>query len=1459
MGAVGLSPMIRRIKHHTVYASFLWIVFISTSPLSFAQAWIEQNSGTTKALHSISYCDTLNGFAVGDNGTILHTSDGGATWIAQSSPAGATAQLRKVICLYPNTAIILGYQFAGFTTFVMRTSNGGTTWIMKKDDIPGFQSGISFPNDQFGVVLAGTSLWRTTDEGDTWRSRSLPYPNLAAISFSDPRNGMGSGLDGTVVVTNDSGNTWWFSNHFTDAWLDRILCIDSLHAVTTGEGRAYMTTVGGSSWGGLNLPSQDRQNGVSFYGLDHGAVISPTSLTVTSDRGSSWIYSAGSNIESMCLIDSQTITITTSNGAIFRTIPPTTQPPPVMLASPLNGVTGLPLIESGPFLGFVTISWHPYPLRDLESYRFLIEFATDSTFSAGYLVGTAAYFNSEAETTTTITLPYETKIYWRISPIFQHMAPSTRPWSEVWNFTTPGLPTRTISDIQQNSLSWLLRLDTVQFTDFHNGGFSYRQASPLNAHSLVLTAQCAVPPAEFSASTPQMILYDTSGVDSGWHGILARHPSSYQLASFMSIQKGDIVTMVGTVNENHRPSCCPAGSMSEFECASVAKIGSRPVDIHPFSLHAGDIYEGAYPAGKEKFSTAEQYESMYIELHHLTVTGSSGANDGSFTAIDSAGNTVMTTDASGWFTLRNHRNPLSTYSTPVVGAMIDTLRGVLWTCGNSDHADNNWGYHIAPIYPGDLVYSKSQDAVIGGRVFDDDNRNGIQDSNEQGLAGWHLDLTGKGTSSTLSNANGEFYFAGLDSGTYTVTEPDNQHLPWAVWSPISRTFTLSLGVNDSSTANFFANYFPWCSISGRVFHDRNENGFRDSTEPWLNHVTVLLQGLTTDSAWTDSSGYYSFGHLDKGLHVVRVSTSAPWEVIPPYLQMGDSFTFNDYGQSKANENFALHHIPPRIRLKITVHDNTHYLSQDIRCGVRPGATAGIWGADGHASNFDYSEGESEVPPRDFAQSIGLFDARFMDPGGTGGYFGYGSWTDMRSFSLPLQTDVYRIAVLPGYRSGGDYPITLIWSKDSVRSAYNGSVTLNDEHGTVVDMKMQDSLVVTNSSVDELHLTAHQPKISTRYLILWNLISLPQSPIDPRPSAMFSTKSSAAFSYDPASSYKINDTLRPGIGYWLKYSRGIDSLPVTGPPQLTDTVNIQPGWNLIGALSIPIDARAIFTVPPGITSGYLFGYDGRYNVADSIRPTWGYWLKSTQNGKLILSSTAPVSADKQQPATAAWRKANTITITDALGEQQTLYFAMAERPDSAFELPPLPPEMIFDARFSSNRLLETVAPGTTQRTKITVTGAAYPISLRWELTGQALSATLLLEKRKLPLRTSGSVIVSDANSPMILELLGVPDIPTEFALGQNYPNPFNPKTEIRYQLPAGPPGIADGRSVTLKVYDLLGREVATVVNDIQPAGTYRVTWDAGGFASGVYFYRIDAVSTADRANSFTSVKKMLLIR
>jgi hypothetical protein len=89
------------------------------------------------------------------------------------------------------------------------------------------------------------------------------------------------------------------------------------------------------------------------------------------------------------------------------------------------------------------------------------------------------------------------------------------------------------------------------------------------------------------------------------------------------------------------------------------------------------------------------------------------------------------------------------------------------------------------------------------------------------------------------------------------------------------------------------------------------------------------------------------------------------------------------------------------------------------------------------------------------------------------------------------------------------------------------------------------------------------------------------------------------------------------------------------------------------------------------------------------------------------------------------------------------------------------------------------------------------------------------------------------------------LPMNFELRQNYPNPFNPSTKIKYSIP-------QSSNVVIKVFDILGSEIETIVNEEKPVGTYEITWHAEGLPSGVYFYQL-------KVGDFIETKKMILLK
>lgn len=130
-----------------------------------------------------------------------------------------------------------------------------------------------------------------------------------------------------------------------------------------------------------------------------------------------------------------------------------------------------------------------------------------------------------------------------------------------------------------------------------------------------------------------------------------------------------------------------------------------------------------------------------------------------------------------------------------------------------------------------------------------------------------------------------------------------------------------------------------------------------------------------------------------------------------------------------------------------------------------------------------------------------------------------------------------------------------------------------------------------------------------------------------------------------------------------------------------------------------------------------------------------------------------------------------------------------------------------------------------------------------------SVTRLLSSNKWDTHTyvtnDPTSLFSPGAEPVVLGIEREESIPQSYQLSQNFPNPFNPETIISFSIP-------QSEIVSLKIYDILGKEIATLVNEELPSGNYRFNWNASYLASGVYFYKL-------MTPSFTNVKKMMLLK
>jgi hypothetical protein len=140
---------------------------------------------------------------------------------------------------------------------------------------------------------------------------------------------------------------------------------------------------------------------------------------------------------------------------------------------------------------------------------------------------------------------------------------------------------------------------------------------------------------------------------------------------------------------------------------------------------------------------------------------------------------------------------------------------------------------------------------------------------------------------------------------------------------------------------------------------------------------------------------------------------------------------------------------------------------------------------------------------------------------------------------------------------------------------------------------------------------------------WNMVSVPLTVSDYTKTHLYPTAISNAFAFE--GSYVVKSTLANGIGYWLKFD-GDQQVPVTGFVRTQDTIDVLEAWNLVGSISQSISTSQITSIPPGLITSEFFAYRGSYVASDTIEPGQACWVKVSQKGKLVLSSSAEASPD-----------------------------------------------------------------------------------------------------------------------------------------------------------------------------------------------------------------------------------------
>jgi photosystem II stability/assembly factor-like uncharacterized protein len=277
------------------------------------------NSGTSELLRDIFFVDSANGWTVGNDGTILHSDDGGLNWAIQHQGTGG--RLWGVHFPNPDFGYVVGEDDKRY-----RTGDGGDTWEGR--DLPGFNlTAVHMFDFRHGFAVGDDVILETNNAATSWTV--VPDSGnfvsfLYGVTFVGRNKGwaVGSG-DNKILITLNGGGSWEpVSNPATQPLLD-VAFVDGSHGWAVGVGGTIVhTTDGGATWLKQTIGTSGVLHGVAFWDADNGVVVGDQgTVFTTTDGGDTWQQrTTGNNSDLMKVsyVDASTFIVCGDNGTLLR-------------------------------------------------------------------------------------------------------------------------------------------------------------------------------------------------------------------------------------------------------------------------------------------------------------------------------------------------------------------------------------------------------------------------------------------------------------------------------------------------------------------------------------------------------------------------------------------------------------------------------------------------------------------------------------------------------------------------------------------------------------------------------------------------------------------------------------------------------------------------------------------------------------------------------------------------------------------------------------------------------------------------------------------------------------------------------------------------------------------------------------------------------------------------------------
>ncbi len=1374
--------------------------------------------GITDQFLATQFISGTTGWTVGEFGVILKTTDGGESWYPQTTPT------IKDLFAVNFVSATTGWA-AGTEGTMLKTTNGGTTWVAESTHVTVTLYGMNFISATTGFAVGGNgTLLATTNGGTSWSPRtSGTTQTLYGIQFVSSFIGYAVGSAGVILKTANGGTSWTPQSSGTDLSLFGVQFTTSLIGWAFGSyGTLVKTTNGGTSWFPQNSGTYNDLFGMRFVSSSVGWGVGDLGIMVaTTDGGTTWaLQSSGvkNTLDGVFFVSTTDGFAVGEGGTIIKTddggLTWVSQPSPVFqtlfgvyMVTPSLGyaVGDSAVIVKTTTGGTLWVEQNSHSSPSLYSVNFVSATVGWAVGDFGTILKTTnggSWVAQTNPTTNSLTKVrfLNSSVGWAVG--YSGTILKTTNGGTAWVKQTSNT-THTLNDLEvidANSVCAVGDFGTILKTT--NGGTTWFQepSSPVSFFYGVT----------FSSSATGWVSVDDGTVlkttDGGSSWVTQMTPTQNTLwdIQFIPGRSGGIIYAVG------------AGGT--VVCSAVTPL---PVRTWTGSLDSLWTSAGNWnPVG-----APEKLDSVYIPSTTLRPVISATTQQVNIGALRIApGATLKVGSGLAQLIIKNSvtvdgalsLDPGSTLQIIASGSFLVSASGSFTPAsstvilGNQGQVRGN--FHSLFIGDGASIQTLGNVSIEKGITLLSTLSQRpvdtliLQNSEAQAFQGPGI-VTAGSIRRAIQPSSTDFYR--FESPVTYVRFLSQGTLPGWLTMTV-RPNTLPIDLSDTLFVRRTYEVIP----SGGSNYSASISLRYDPGETAMSIDTLSL--------FRDSSGILkNIGRsdfLDSDLVAISLDTLTRFST----MYIGSI----DY--------FPLH--PMQFTDTLTVTDHGA-ISAQLSLGATPEATDSI----------DSDLGEVPLGP---TPPSGTFDARWLIPGTQGTH------VDI----LPVlggdnPDNIYRLSIQPG---PGGYPMALQWKSTDFP---NSMVFLQDDAtgGTQfnINMRVQSSYTITNPSISTVRIL-HKTLTTYQYSQGWNMTCYPLTPsFPPRKKTVFPAAISNLFGYS-GSAYYIADTMKNARGYWIKFATP-KTIGIEGVTRALDTVKLNTGWNLIGGISNPVAVTAIVQNPPGTVVSRYFGYAGSYSFTDSLRPSKGYWVKSSGAGTLVLSSSTALPK-AQASDDADFSAMNSVTITDREGGSQTLYFSTSGFRNSGsdlFSLPPPPPPGVFDARFISNSFAEELGAG---NLTFTIQSSAYPVTIGWNLVEPGLRgihfADAASKTKIIPAAgggRTGSVTISDP-SVTLLSLGGDkgPEVPREFSLHQNYPNPFNPSTTLSFDLPV--------RSrVTLRVFNLLGQQVALLA-DNQPydGGTFSLSFTPASLASGVYFYELVATSEANHAQ-YRQVKKMVLLR